>query len=202
MAAARRGAAGGRQSSAADDSLVQKVGASGSRQSPADGVPPGAAVHTAGRHPCSCSPQCFAPLGASCFVWCSAASGTGGWERHSQGIGAARSDRAAVALHPPPPGRDLEAAAQAIQKGKTAAVFVEPIQGEGGINPGGHARVRVRMRVHGSVGCVRLCKRAAARACARACRSEPPALASAPHPTPCSQPALRLLCRGGWLPQS
>ncbi|PSC75723.1 acetylornithine aminotransferase [Micractinium conductrix] len=33
------------------------------------------------------------------------------------------------------PYMDLEAAAQAIQKGKTAAVFVEPIQGEGGINP-------------------------------------------------------------------
>ncbi len=32
--------------------------------------------------------------------------------------------------------RDLEAAAAVIKKGKTCAVFVEPIQGEGGINPG------------------------------------------------------------------
>lgn len=31
--------------------------------------------------------------------------------------------------------RDLEAAAAAIQKGRTCAVFVEPVQGEGGINP-------------------------------------------------------------------
>lgn len=35
------------------------------------------------------------------------------------------------------PYRDAEAAAAAIQKGKTAAVFIEPIQGEGGINPAG-----------------------------------------------------------------
>lgn len=35
------------------------------------------------------------------------------------------------------PYRDLEAAAKAIQKGKTAAVFVEPCQGEGGIHPAG-----------------------------------------------------------------
>lgn len=35
------------------------------------------------------------------------------------------------------PYRDLEAAAKVIQKGKTAAVFVEPVQGEGGIHPAG-----------------------------------------------------------------
>lgn len=29
---------------------------------------------------------------------------------------------------------DLESAAKCIQKGKTAAVFVEPVQGEGGVN--------------------------------------------------------------------
>lgn len=35
------------------------------------------------------------------------------------------------------PYRDLDAAAKVIQKGKTAAVFVEPVQGEGGIHPAG-----------------------------------------------------------------
>lgn len=35
------------------------------------------------------------------------------------------------------PYRDLEAAASVIKKGKTAAVFVEPVQGEGGIYPAG-----------------------------------------------------------------
>jgi len=35
------------------------------------------------------------------------------------------------------PYKDLGAAAQVIQKGKTAAVFVEPVQGEGGIHPAG-----------------------------------------------------------------
>jgi len=30
---------------------------------------------------------------------------------------------------------DLDSAAQAIAKGRTAAVFVEPIQGEGGVTP-------------------------------------------------------------------
>lgn len=35
------------------------------------------------------------------------------------------------------PYRDLEAAARVIQKGRTAAVFVEPVQGEGGIHPAG-----------------------------------------------------------------
>lgn len=35
------------------------------------------------------------------------------------------------------PYRDLEAAAAVIKKGKTAAVFVEPVQGEGGIHPAG-----------------------------------------------------------------
>ena len=30
---------------------------------------------------------------------------------------------------------DLDSAAQAIVKGRTAAVFVEPIQGEGGVTP-------------------------------------------------------------------
>jgi hypothetical protein len=40
------------------------------------------------------------------------------------------------------PYRDVEAAAAAIQKGRTAAVFVEPVQGEGGINPG--------VRMHGA----------------------------------------------------
>ncbi|GAB4817549.1 hypothetical protein N2152v2_004595 [Parachlorella kessleri] len=34
------------------------------------------------------------------------------------------------------PYQDLDAAAAVIKKGKTCAVFVEPIQGEGGINPG------------------------------------------------------------------
>lgn len=37
------------------------------------------------------------------------------------------------------PYRDLDAAAKAIIKGKTAAVFVEPCQGEGGIHPAGEA---------------------------------------------------------------
>jgi acetylornithine aminotransferase len=37
--------------------------------------------------------------------------------------------------------RDLEAAAAVIKKGQTAAVFVEPIQGEGGIHPGEPAAV-------------------------------------------------------------
>lgn len=40
---------------------------------------------------------------------------------------------------PCPPCRDLDAAAAVIKKGKTAAVFVEPIQGEGGINPASKA---------------------------------------------------------------
>ena len=44
------------------------------------------------------------------------------------------------------PYRDAAAAAAAIQKGRTAAVFVEPVQGEGGINPG--ARVCVCVCVH------------------------------------------------------
>lgn len=35
------------------------------------------------------------------------------------------------------PYRDLDAASKVIQKGKTAAVFVEPVQGEGGIHPAG-----------------------------------------------------------------
>ncbi len=35
------------------------------------------------------------------------------------------------------PYRDLEAAAANIKKGRTAAVFVEPVQGEGGIHPAG-----------------------------------------------------------------
>lgn len=35
------------------------------------------------------------------------------------------------------PYRDLEAAAAVIKKGRTAAVFVEPVQGEGGIHPAG-----------------------------------------------------------------
>jgi len=37
------------------------------------------------------------------------------------------------------PYRDLDAAAKTIVKGKTAAVFVEPCQGEGGIHPAGAA---------------------------------------------------------------
>lgn len=37
------------------------------------------------------------------------------------------------------PYMDLDAAAAVIKKGKTAAVFVEPIQGEGGINPASQA---------------------------------------------------------------
>ena len=35
------------------------------------------------------------------------------------------------------PYKDLEAAAKVIVKGRTAAVFVEPVQGEGGIHPAG-----------------------------------------------------------------
>lgn len=35
------------------------------------------------------------------------------------------------------PYKDIEAAAAVIKKGKTAAVFVEPVQGEGGIYPAG-----------------------------------------------------------------
>ena len=35
------------------------------------------------------------------------------------------------------PYRDLEAAKQSIKKGRTCAVFVEPVQGEGGIHPAG-----------------------------------------------------------------
>jgi acetylornithine aminotransferase len=35
------------------------------------------------------------------------------------------------------PYRDLDAAAATIKKGRTAAVFVEPVQGEGGIHPAG-----------------------------------------------------------------
>ena len=37
------------------------------------------------------------------------------------------------------PFGDLDAAAEVIQKGKTAAVFIEPVQGEGGIYPAGKA---------------------------------------------------------------
>ena len=37
------------------------------------------------------------------------------------------------------PFGDLEAAAKLIEKGRTAAVFIEPVQGEGGIHPAGQA---------------------------------------------------------------
>lgn len=37
--------------------------------------------------------------------------------------------------HSMAPYLDLEAAAQVIVKGRTAAVFVEPVQGEGGVTP-------------------------------------------------------------------
>ncbi len=37
--------------------------------------------------------------------------------------------------HTMAPYLDLDAAAKVIVKGKTAAVFVEPVQGEGGVTP-------------------------------------------------------------------
>ena len=37
---------------------------------------------------------------------------------------------------------DLDSAAQAIVKGRTAAVFVEPIQGEGGVTPANTCALR------------------------------------------------------------
>lgn len=57
------------------------------------------------------------------------------------------------------PCRDLEAAAAVIKKGKTCAVFVEPIQGEGGINPGqlGLLRFWHRLSTAGAFACVEAC---------------------------------------------
>ena len=59
------------------------------------------------------------------------------------------------------PCRDLEAAAAVIKKGKTCAVFVEPIQGEGGINPGqlGLLRFWHRLSTAGAFACVEACRR-------------------------------------------